>query len=396
MWRDTLRQRRQALGVSQAQVATRLGITREHLSRLETGQRQPSAALQNQIDQSLANWNTNAELTMTIDYLRVRFPTNNVFKLIKEVLQLNPQYMGHDNYAFYGYTSKYVFSNITVMTSPMQSSLGTLLELKGQGCREFEGVLLAHDRTWFDFFRTCLNHQGIIKRLDLAINDHCDLLDVPQLIYKCQNRECISLMRHFEGIDSGGLNTEGIMRGATLYVGSMKSDIYFCIYKKDAEQQVHPKYARAESTIKNRFEIRLHNVRAQLAVSSLLETQDAETTAFRIIQHYIRFVDRQTDVDHTHWPLNHAWAVFCGQSRTPLRLTLDPEPFDLRRTRAWIKKQVAPTLKILLEIDSFRGNTDTFTMIRKTPLKERHYRILDQQTLGAQELRNFPSDSEPE
>ncbi|WP_252902369.1 hypothetical protein [Paucilactobacillus hokkaidonensis] len=30
--------------------------------------------------------------------------------------------------------------------------MGTLLELKGQGCREFEGVLLANDETWFDFF----------------------------------------------------------------------------------------------------------------------------------------------------------------------------------------------------------------------------------------------------
>lgn len=50
-------------------------------------------------------------------------------------------------------------------------SLGVLLELKGKGCRQIEGYLLAQQRSWFDLMMDCLTSDGVIKRLDLAIND---------------------------------------------------------------------------------------------------------------------------------------------------------------------------------------------------------------------------------
>ena len=45
--------------------------------------------------------------------------------------------------------------------------------------------------------------------------------------------------------------------------------------------------------IKNRFEIRLKNERAYHAVVDMLTYYDVERTAFSIINHYIRFVDRE-------------------------------------------------------------------------------------------------------
>ena len=45
--------------------------------------------------------------------------------------------------------------------------------------------------------------------------------------------------------------------GKTLYLGSMKSDVYFCIYEKDYEQLIRNGIPLADSEIKNRFEIRL-------------------------------------------------------------------------------------------------------------------------------------------
>ncbi len=98
--------------------------------------------------------------------------------------------------------------------------------------------------------------------------------------------------------------------GASLYVGSMKSDIYFCIYEKEAEQQ--HKFGTDYQTvgIKNRFEIRLKNDRAKIAIEDLLAYRDVERTAFGIITRYIRFVNRGKNKDRAKWPLNPIWTVF--------------------------------------------------------------------------------------
>ena len=44
---------------------------------------------------------------------------------------------------------------------------------------------------------------GVMKRLDLAINDHTGMLDIPELTEKCQNEECVSVFRSFKSYASG-------------------------------------------------------------------------------------------------------------------------------------------------------------------------------------------------
>ena len=87
------------------------------------------------------------------------------------------------------------------------------------------------------------------------------------------------------------LNTKQLMRtelikhreddreymGRTLYLGSLKSDVYFCIYEKDYEQYVKLGTPLEEADIINRFEIRLRNERAYYAVRDLLTYYDAVT-----------------------------------------------------------------------------------------------------------------------
>ena len=58
--------------------------------------------------------------------------------------------------------------------------------------------------------------------------------------------------------------------GRTLYLGSLKSDVYFCIYEKDYEQYGKLGTPLEEADIINRFEIRLRNERAYYAVRDLL------------------------------------------------------------------------------------------------------------------------------
>lgn len=84
-----------------------------------------------------------------------------------------------------------------------------------------------------------------------------------------------------------------------MYIGSLKSEIYFCIYKKDYEQYAKNDTAIDDTKIKNRFEIRLKNERAYYAVRDLLTYHDTERTAFDIINRYMRFAVNTDDVVHT-------------------------------------------------------------------------------------------------
>src|SRR5690625_568312 len=139
-----------------------------------------------------------------------------------------------------------------------------------------------------DVFRT----RRVFTRIALAINDKTSILDIPFLTEKCRHEECISVFRSFKSYRSGELvqNEEKPDMGNTLYIGSLKSDVYFCTYEKDYEQYVKHGTSLEDTDVKNRFEIRLKNDRAYHAVVDLMTYEDAGRTAFSIINLYIIFV----------------------------------------------------------------------------------------------------------
>ena len=174
--------------------------------------------------------------------------------------------------------------------------------------------------------------------------------------------------------------------GCTLYIGSLKSDVYFCIYEKDCKQYVKLGTSLEEADIINRFEIWLRNERAYYAVRDLLTYYDAEQTAFSIINQYVRFVDEEPDKRKNDWKLNDRWAWFIGDNRQSLKLTTKPEPYTLDRTLRWVQRQVAPTLKMLKKIDKGNGTDYMETIEQQAKLTEKHEMIIKQQTTPAKDL----------
>ena len=267
---------------------------------------------------------------------------------------------------------------------------GVLLELKGRGCRQFESYLLAQQRSWYDFLMDALVDGGMMKRIDLAINDHTGILDIPELAEKCRKREYIGKSRSYKFYQSGELikhrEDDREYMGRTLYLGSLKSDVYFCIYEKDYEQYVKLGTPLEEGDIISRFEIRLRNERAYYAVRDLLTYYDAEQTAFSIINQYVRYVDEEPDKRKNDWRLNDHWAWFIGDNRQSLKLTTKPEPYTLDRTLRWVQRQVAPTLKMLKKIDKGNGTDYMETIEQQAKLTEKHEMIIKQQTTTAKDL----------
>lgn len=233
-WIKNLRNKRIEYRISQNKLALSVGITREYLNKIESGKIIIKNDMKEKLIKSIERFNPDLPLTMMIDYLRIRFPTTDVKNVVNDILKLKLEYMIHEDYGFYSYSEHYVIGNIFVLVS-QDIEKGVLIELKGQGCRQFENFLLAQHRSWYDFLLDALLAGGVMKRMDLAINDMTGILDIKELTNKCNNEECISVFRSFKSYRSGELvrRDEKIGMGNTLYIGSLKSEVYFCIYEKD-------------------------------------------------------------------------------------------------------------------------------------------------------------------
>ncbi|MBA4700312.1 MAG: XRE family transcriptional regulator [Ruminococcus sp.] len=384
---EQLKQCRKDFGLSQQEVAKQAGISRTYLADLESGRSKLTDSMKERLKAALERLDPDHGLYLLVDYVRIRFKTTDTQYVINHILGMKIEHMIYEEYGRYGYEEHYAFGNIVVY-STVDEEKGTLLELKGQGSREFEGILEAQGRNWFDFFLKCINEGCVFKRIDLAINDVRGILNIPELTEKCYEKECKTLFRTFKSYRSGELikREEKIGMGHTLYIGSLSSDAYFCLYEKDYEQYIKAGIPIDEVPVKNRFEIRLMNDRAEHAVMDLLERRDADSTAFDIINRYIRFLDRDDTKEKDEWEVNDRWAWFLGENRGKLKLTSDPKPFSIRRTLNWFSHQVCPTWKFLEEKDKLEETSVMKDMFDNAQMSKRHETFLKQSQLKPAEV----------
>ena len=394
-WITDFKEKRLAYGVSQNKVAVAAGITRQYLNRIESGGATPSEEIKEKLLEALERYNPESPLTMLFDYVRIRFPTTDVQYVVETILKLKLEFMIYEDFGFYSYSEHYYMGDIFVLVSNEQEK-GVLLELKGKGCRQYENFLLAQHRSWYDFLMDALVEGGVIKRLDLAINDIVGILDIPELTKKCRNEECISVFRSFKSYRSGELvqsrEENKSSMGNTLYIGSLKSEVYFCVYEKDYEQYVKYDIPVEETPIKNRFEIRLKNERAYYAVRDLLTYHDAERTAFSIINRYVRFADRDETKRRSDWQTNERWVWFIGENRGRLKLTTKPEPYNFQRTLNWLSRQVAPTLQAAEKLDKQNNTTIIKDMVKNAKLTDRLEKVLKQLSVTVEEMTVYDKE----
>lgn len=378
-----IRERRKRDGLKQKELAELVGISESYCREVENGTRNASPELLKKISYFLELYNPDKKLEILFDYVRIRFPTLDVKHIIEDVLGIRLYYTIREGHALYGYSAQYVMGDIVIMTSEDEEK-GCLLELKGKGCRQFEIFLNAQGRSWYDFFKMTEEENSVLKRIDLAINDRAGWLDIPELAEKCRRKEYTTIFRSYRNYQSGELirtkEEDADLMGNTLYLGSLKSEIYFCIYEKDYEQYIRNGIPVEDADVKNRFEIRLKDARAKHAIDDLLSHEDAGKTAFGIINRYVCFLEPGETEDKRSWDVDVAWQRFIGEEDRKIKLTDAPEPYTLERTLKWIVRQVAPSFKMLRMLSEIRGEDDLLNkIIEEAKLSPQHKKLLKQQ-----------------
>ena len=233
---ETLKQKRNACDYSQSRLALELQISRQNLNEIENGKTKASKEMKHILLHYLDYCNCTQPFTLTIDYLRVRFPTTDALEIIKNVLAMKSEYFIHEDYGMFGYEEQYIYGDISVNASK-DSSMGVLLELRGMGCRNLEYVLQARGIDWYSFLSCCIDYQGVFKRIDLAINDMGGLLDIEILRERYYANKVWKRSRTHEAVDSGKLSGTNGDTAKTFYIGSKSNSIYFCLYEKEKEQK---------------------------------------------------------------------------------------------------------------------------------------------------------------
>lgn len=76
---ETLKQKRKACDYSQSRLAQELQISRQNLNEIENGKTKASKEMKHILLHYLDYCNCTQPFTLTIDYLRVRFPTIDAF-----------------------------------------------------------------------------------------------------------------------------------------------------------------------------------------------------------------------------------------------------------------------------------------------------------------------------
>ena len=380
--------------MSQEVLAELVGVASNHLALVERGERKLSPKLSAQLEDVFVLFEHDNPMDVMYDYVRVRFPLlapgtddlpkvqANAKEIIEGVIGIRFEAWLDESIKRYHYDGMYAFGDFHVLYPHSENEhMGILLELKGRGCRQLESIMQEQGRTWRDFFRDCFNYAPVFKRLDIAINDHVGILSVPQLIEKCEQDAFDLLhMRTYRVYKSGvPLRGETLDEkppmACTLYLGSpRKSLIYFCVYEKDRELQAKEGIDLWDAETKNRFEVRLADDRADLAVQEILARDNVETVALDIIDQYVTFWASPDQPDK----VCPRWAQFIGVGRRRVHLTMRPEPYTPERTKRWIKKQVMPSIKFLQALDQVNGTNDLNEMYAQAKLGDNQAKTLEQ------------------
>lgn len=370
--------------MTQHELAREVGVSRETISRLERGY-DATEDVFNKLMNYLTGLERHEPMEGIFDYLRITFPTHNLDVLFNKILRLRKEFFAEVNSHKYGYIGVYQLDYIQVAFSRKDDERGLMIELSGQGCRQFEAFLRAQKRTWFDFFYDCLDHKCNFTRVDIAINDYKEYLSIPTLLNKIMlKQELISRFDVYRFNGSGRISKKQ-QEGISIYLGSFKSDFYVTMYQKNYEQAKKLGIPLEDVPIKNRYELRFKNQRARDVILAYLQSGSVSDLILGIMQDYLLFVDSRKGVSRKNWKANRKWLHFIGDV-SKIRLVVEPNEKLYERTKNWFQRTVAANVKMLEEIDALEGEDSVREMIDEAELSDKHLHIIE---VKAMEIFDF-------
>ena len=372
--------------LTRKEMADILTVSKSAISRYESGKRRPDKKTMKEINRYMP-WlvNDGNPLECVFDYVRVRILDATVDEVITKLLNLNPKTFDDEGHGLLHYDSCLSRGHIKVLYDHNRvegNSKGVLVEMTGQGCREYEVLLSYKKFDWNTFFVTAYqDFKCYFKRIDIAINDYYGIVDIPDLIEKTKRGEIGTRFKKVQfqgGIEIVNSTGATIMRdsGSSIYFGAPKSNLRIVFYQKDLEtfektEVYHENYV----PIKNRYEIRLMDDYAEDAVLNYCRFDHSfQSITLGIINSYICYYEptASAGAEDRYEP----WRQLI-QDADEIQLKAKPKENNFDHSVTALTKQYGPTLSMLAAYQARTGDNLFEKIISEAKMKRRQEKMLD-------------------
>ena len=334
----------------------------------------------------------NKQLTASIDYLRVRFRTCQFQRIINEVMGLGNKPFISEVYSRYGYTGFESFNHINLYYAVDDDQQGTLIEMTGQGCREFEWYLINEQkRSWTDFFKKCYEFSSSFEdkhfdrkdfvrftRIDIALDEHYSEIgnyDLGRLNEKKEAGLISRKAKKYRFID-GESNKKS--DGKTIYFGTRQSDVMLSFYEKDYEQCAKLKLVLSTYHklygLKNRYEIRLNgDASNKFIFDHIHKKTDIGLEAIKVLNYQLQVFEMKD----SRRVLDIEWYSIFGVTDV-VKFEMKPKYFPIgEKEYQWYERSVAGVRKRLEIIENITGKSRLEEIDELAEVKEKFRPQLD-------------------
>ncbi|SDE61402.1 replication initiation factor domain-containing protein [Desulfuromonas thiophila] len=233
----------------------------------------------------------------------------------------------------HGYKKQIIYGKARILMDGSEG-MGVHVILSGEALREMKNNPL-------DVLHWVLHHGGKVGRIDLALDNVTGELTLARINRAVRSGAVTCRAKTYRRMESGLIST-GHVTGETLYFGSAKSDTQYRIYDKAAEQGLQGHWVRCEGQYRHENAQRV----AQLIHDARF---DVGSVYCGLLCGYLNVLSpSRTDTNKSRWKTAQWWLdLLAGAEK--LKLAVPKKPPTLERSRRWLKKQVAPTIAMILD-----------------------------------------------
>lgn len=383
---------RLSLGLSVGDTCALVGSNKRSYARWRNKGDVPNEKFELLIETTKISKDDNKQLTASIDYLRVRFRTCQFQRIINEVMGLGNKPFISEVYSRYGYTGFESFNHINLYYAVDDDQQGTLIEMTGQGCREFEWYLINEQkRSWTDFFKKCYEFSSSFEdkhfdrkdfvrftRIDIALDEHYSEIgnyDLGRLNEKKEAGLISRKAKKYRFID-GESNKKS--DGKTIYFGTRQSDVMLSFYEKDYEQCAKLKLELSTYHklygLKNRYEIRLNgDASNKFIFDHIHKKTDIGLEAIKVLNYQLQVFEMKD----SRRVLDIEWYSIFGVTDV-VKFEMKPKYFPIgEKEYQWYERSVAGVRKRLEIIENITGKSRLEEIDELAEVKEKFRPQLD-------------------
>lgn len=196
------------------------------------------------------------------------------------------------------------------------------------------------DASFLSQWLTAISSIGKITRLDLAIDDLGETyFSMDSLSEIFENHAFVSKARKWNEQISHVSDADNTKIGHTIYLGKRESAVFLRIYDKALEQG-------STSIPWTRWELELKEDRAVKAAELLIAKDNLGSVCIGILSNCLRLILPDSN-NRSRCSVNPTWEMFLDGVQS-LKLYVAPPAKSIEEKEAWLRKQAAPSLALVV------------------------------------------------